>query len=660
MVIIEHESSPDGHPDHAPAEAWDAIAAGYAEHVAPGEQRVSALALDLVGLREDESFLDVAAGPGGLGLAAARRGATVLATDWSPAMLAQFEAAVRSEGLANASGRVMDAHALALEHDSFDVTGSQFGVMLVPDQAVALQEMVRVTKPGGRVLLIAYGSPAEFDALQLFVAALQTVVPDFEGLPDPPPLEFQVSDPAVLRARLVAAGLSGVQVITTEQERIEVSTGQQAWDWMLYSNPITGMIIEDVGERRSGEDPRGARRADPRPRGHRGGRRPHRAAQHRLGPETRRSVTASVLVVGGGIAGRAVARVLARQGLACTVLERSRSIARGMGVNLPGNAVRALGEVGVHAEALVGGMPVQRREYRNARGRLLFAIDEHRFWRGVDPSVCLRHGDLLAALDFSDGVRVEQACAVGARSTSSGVEVEVEGAPLPRRVDFLIGADGVGSAVREALAVDGRRSSAMTGSSWRFVAANPGADCWTAWSGADHTFLLIPVEEGLVYGYAARTRGGDVGADRSWLVQAATGFPAVVRDAVARALDGGELHHAAVDEVRLTHWHHGRLVLIGDAAHATGPVWAQGVAMALEDAIVLGGLLASTPTDGWASVGAEFERLRRPRVEHVQASTARMSRLAAMPGVLRDLLAPVLGPRNYRRAYGPLRAPLAS
>ena len=66
-------------------------------------------------------------------------------------------------------------------------------------------------------------------------------------MPDPPPLEFQVSDPAVLRERLVAAGLAGVQVDTTEQERLEVSTGQQAWDWMLFSNPITGMIIDDVG-----------------------------------------------------------------------------------------------------------------------------------------------------------------------------------------------------------------------------------------------------------------------------------------------------------------------------------------------------------------------------------------------------------------------------
>ena len=51
-----------------------------------------------------------------------------------------------------------------------------------------------------------------------------------------------------MRARLVAAGLADVRVDTTAQERVEVSTGQEAWDWMLYSNPITDMILEDVDE----------------------------------------------------------------------------------------------------------------------------------------------------------------------------------------------------------------------------------------------------------------------------------------------------------------------------------------------------------------------------------------------------------------------------
>ncbi len=59
----------------------------------------------------------------------------MLATDWAPAMVAQFESRVRAEGLTDASARVMDAQALDLENDRFDVTGSLFGVMLVPDQA---------------------------------------------------------------------------------------------------------------------------------------------------------------------------------------------------------------------------------------------------------------------------------------------------------------------------------------------------------------------------------------------------------------------------------------------------------------------------------------------------------------------------------------------
>ena len=141
----------------------------------------------------------------------------------------------------------MDAHDLKIEDDTFDVTGSQFGVMLVPDQPLTMREMVRVTKPGGRVLLIAYGSPNEFETLQLFIAALQAVVPDFEGLPDdPPPLDFQVADPEVMRQRLADAGLKDVVIDTTHEERVEFRSGQQIWDWVLYSNPIAGMILGDM------------------------------------------------------------------------------------------------------------------------------------------------------------------------------------------------------------------------------------------------------------------------------------------------------------------------------------------------------------------------------------------------------------------------------
>ena len=236
---------------HTPMEAWDAIASDYDAHVAPGEAGMATEALRLAGLKAGDRFLDVAAGPGGLGLPAARLGATVVATDWSPQMIAAFEARVRQEGLSGAEGRVMDCHALDFADNSFDITGSQFGVMLVPDQQRALREMVRVTKPGGRVLLIAYGNPAQFEALHLFIDALRSVVPDFEGLPeDPPPLEFQVSDPKVLRARLEQAGLTDVTVDTAHQERVELRFGQQLWDWCLAGNPIPGMLVADLSDDR--------------------------------------------------------------------------------------------------------------------------------------------------------------------------------------------------------------------------------------------------------------------------------------------------------------------------------------------------------------------------------------------------------------------------
>src|SRR5919108_1221997 len=231
----------------APPEAWDAIAEGYDRYVAPQEVDLANEALRLAGLEPGDRFLDVAAGPGGLSLPAARLGADVLATDWSPAMIERFEARAREEGL-TPEGRVMDCHALDLPDDSFDVTGSQFGVMLVPDQPRALREMARVTKPGGRVLVIAYGYPAELDFLQIFIGALKAVHPDFPGLPDdPPPLEFQVADPDVLRRRLTDAGLKDVRVERTA-ERPAFASGQEMWDWVLCGNPIPGMLVADLTE----------------------------------------------------------------------------------------------------------------------------------------------------------------------------------------------------------------------------------------------------------------------------------------------------------------------------------------------------------------------------------------------------------------------------
>jgi hypothetical protein len=106
--------------------------------------------------------------------------------------------------------------------------------------------MVRVTKPGGKVLLIAYGSPEKIEFLHFFIKALRSVAPDFPGLPDdPPPLEFQVADPVVLKQRLADAGLKNIKVETVT-EKLEFNSGEQLWNWILYGNPIPQHIISEL------------------------------------------------------------------------------------------------------------------------------------------------------------------------------------------------------------------------------------------------------------------------------------------------------------------------------------------------------------------------------------------------------------------------------
>jgi ubiquinone/menaquinone biosynthesis C-methylase UbiE len=253
IMKVDNETNAVIHPNEsdgehvATAEAWDAIADGYDTFVAPGEATFATEALRLAGLEAGHRFLDVAAGTGGLSLPAARLGAKVVAIDWARRMLERFEARVRQEGLSDCESKLMDCHDLTFEDGTFDVTGSQFGVMLVPDQAKALREMVRVTKAGGKVLVIAYGSPDKFEVLQVFIAALAHVAPGFSGLPEPPPLEFQASDPSVLQRRLTDAGLRDVTVDTTREERIELRSGQELWDWCLGGNPIPNMLVADLG-----------------------------------------------------------------------------------------------------------------------------------------------------------------------------------------------------------------------------------------------------------------------------------------------------------------------------------------------------------------------------------------------------------------------------
>lgn len=225
--------------------AWDRIAPGYDRTNTPTQMWLGNEGLRRAKLRSGMRFLDVAAGSGALSIPAARRGAQVLATDQSPVMLELLDKRARKEGL-GIETRVMDGHALELDDNSFDMAGSQFGVMLFPDMPKGISEMARVVKPGGRVLMNVYGDPHKIEFFGFFVSAIQSVRPDFTGPPmDPPPLPFQLQDPERLRTELAAVGLTDIKVETIT-ETTEFQTGKELWDWLIWSNPIVEMVLGDL------------------------------------------------------------------------------------------------------------------------------------------------------------------------------------------------------------------------------------------------------------------------------------------------------------------------------------------------------------------------------------------------------------------------------
>jgi SAM-dependent methyltransferase len=147
-----------------------------------------------------QAVLDVACGTGVVAITAARAGARVHALDLSPALLDRARENARVTGV-EVDFVAGDAEALPYPDAAFDVVLSQFGHMFAPRPEVAVAEMMRVLKPGGRVAFATW--PPDHFTGRMFALLGQYVPPPPAGAPSPAPPP-QWGDPNVVRERLGA------------------------------------------------------------------------------------------------------------------------------------------------------------------------------------------------------------------------------------------------------------------------------------------------------------------------------------------------------------------------------------------------------------------------------------------------------------------------
>jgi ubiquinone/menaquinone biosynthesis C-methylase UbiE len=164
------------------SDAWQNMSKNY-NRVKDFTLRFGQRALKRVGLSEDEAFLDVACGPGHLAMFAARAvKARVTAVDSS---LETALAADQEVPKLEITREVMNGEALTFPDSTFNVTCSSFGVFLYDDYEKGLTEMVRVTKPGGRIAVLSWAPPKRSVMLP-FVKFLEAEAPQLlplRGLP---------------------------------------------------------------------------------------------------------------------------------------------------------------------------------------------------------------------------------------------------------------------------------------------------------------------------------------------------------------------------------------------------------------------------------------------------------------------------------------------
>ena len=368
-------------------------------------------------------------------------------------------------------------------------------------------------------------------------------------------------------------------------------------------------------------------------------------------------------IIGGGIGGVAAAVALRQVGIEAVVYERSSQLGEvGAGMMLWPNATRVLQRMGLLPDILERCGSSTHFLVRSSSGAVLMNIALGEF---EVPAICMRRSDLLAV--FLSALPREQ-IRLGytlskLEQSKNEVRVIFENG-FEAKHDVLIAADGIRSTVRSALF--GSSDPIYRGYTvWRGVASYegdaivPGANSET-W-GVGKRFGLLRVGPTKFTWYAAANVpaghvDGPQGRKRE-LLAAFSDWHEPIPELIAATPEEEIRKNGVYDVAPLRLWGKGRVMLLGDAAHACTPNLGQGGGMALEDAAVLAKCIANESSAVVAL--RRYEDLRRQRTRHIQQRSRLMGAIGQWENrvfvagrrVVTGLLPARLFEYNLRRVY---------